>query len=1122
MDLRRWLLAAAAVAILPGVALAQSVPVNDARANEALNAAVLAPPPGPTFAPFAEPGRPDACSLSDQAPGTWAAITEPEFLTLNPGNYENYDAGQNGDIPWNVTVDPFTPCRWYRIGYDTDGRTNPRRLRSVIERSTEASKDGTRKWEAVFDGAAHGLPTFAAREVVVPSRRRVFVTEDGNGVGVLRGDLAPDGRITWSAANGRTTTQQGISGQKVIQLVFAPGSDEVAYAVTRPCDAQSTSPYCVRQTPGHPLTDTYQLWSTADGGGHWANIGAWQPFGYWAVKVAVDPFTPGSLLVAYTLSSATTLLGAVPPRSGIASCIGPPGGGAPWSCIGKYEGGFGSFDPIVGLYATRSPATGGLRLWVENTPSIGIPNWVYSDDGGATWPLMPRIAGVAPIIRQRPTPGGELLTVGVMLSGGASYTESATYVWRGPGEKEIELLPEPEGVLPMFYPETVSGRRPVTRAAIPLPDGGFIVPHVMHCAETYKCPGLEPPDRQQDGAPLPFRIQLLRYAPDPGRVPDRRAMPFSEGPPSSGTSLAGLGSCPDDPPGAHFSTVVYTGEELLVSRGDPGPAGKPYTAVLHRYRPRAEGANLVCDAVGTVEIDFPPTVYDAVRDATPYRNPYKPWGVERAHVLPATQPRIGEMSFDPATGRLWLVLRATGAEGDGQGTWGNRTGLWTADLPARELGVPVLRTKAKHLHNDLVYCTQGSQYPQGGTSTELLTLDPLRRAVWGCPVGRAAPISMATGERMEHPCRFDAPFRGVGHDGAGSNWLIDDLRFVDGDRVLMTNRLYVYLVDVATCGRKTKTYAWPSGLSSSGTVTQSYVSMTCDALTFAERYDSNDGRQLAPGTTALWVPTAPVGTGIQFPKTPWALAWPDPDVLCPWDTALSVPQAEVTEGEDAVVAARLVQVSNGAPAWGQRVAMTLAGRSLGMAVTDRSGVAKVVVPAKDVPRLPEAGVAATFEITATFAGTAAYRPAGPAKGSLLVRPLRPAIQPPPEVLVIPPTPAPAPVPALLPPLAPALLPQPAQPPPSSNAPQSQAQPTQASAQEEQKQFEGQLAIQESERNDETAEEEEYAMSAVSRGPHDGSATATMATALGMLIGFGVWVRAQVSPSRQRARARRRR
>jgi hypothetical protein len=1108
---------------LPVNAGAQQAPVDDAAANAALNAGVVAPPAGPVFAPFAEPGRPSRCRLPDQPPGTWAAITGPEFLTYSAGNYTSFETDVAGDSPWNLTVDPFTPCRWYRIGYDTDGRTNPRRLRNVIERSTEVS-NGVRRWEPVFNGDDHGLGAFAARAIVVPSSRRVFVIEDGAGVGVLRGDLDPEGRITWRAADGRTATQQGISGQKVVQLVFAPGSDQVAYAATRPCDKPGSSPYCAGTG-----TATYQLWSTADGGDHWTVIGAWQPFGYAGVKLAVDPTTMGGgngrLVVQYTRSDLTGLLGAVPPAWGVVACSGPSGDGSRWSCVSRYDTAISgsSYQAARGLYATRSPVTAGMRLWLEYPPAVGgVSNWSYSDDGGVTWRDVPTIAGVGPIARQRPAPDGGFPMVGVMLSGGGLYTESATYRWWGPGGKELELLPEPEGVLPSYYPD--ASRAPVVGAIVNTADGGMIVPHIMDCGVTYRCPGLEPVDRQSGDPPVPYRVQILRYAPDPSRMTERRAMPFSEGPPSSLTILSGRGSCADDPPGAHISTVAYVGDELLVSRGDPAPPGKPYTAVLHRYRPRMEGTTFTCEHMGTIEVTFPPAVYDMVRDATPNPRLQKPWGIDQAHVLPADHPRIGEMAFDPKTGRLWFFLRAGAIPGQYKMTHGNRTGLWTVALPPRTPAVQTLRAEARHEHDRLNYCTYGSEWPEGGTSSELLTLDLGRAAVWGCPVGRAAPVSMATGARMEHPCRFDAPFRGESYDGAGSNWLIDDLQFVDGDRVLMSNNRHVYLVDVATCGRKTKTFAWPTGVSQSGGVTTFLTtSMTCDALTFAERYDSGDGHQLAPGTTALWVPLVPTNTNGQLPKTPWALDWPDPDVLCPWDTKLAVPPAEVTEGEPAVVAARLVQVSNGAPAWGQRVTMTLAGRSLGTAVTDRSGVAKVVVPAKDVPSLPEAGVPATFEITAAFAGTAAYRPAGPARGSLLVRPFRPVRQPPPDVVVAPPAPAPAPpAPALLPPFAPALPPQQSPPPPSSNAPQTQAQPTQAGAQEEQRQTERQLAFQESARSDETAEEEGYAMSAVSRSPHDGSAAATMATALGMLIGFGVWVRVQVSPSRQRARARRRR
>ncbi len=172
-------------------------------------------------------GGPSVCTDAI-AEGHWTRWTAPVTADWGDKQYLNTKR-TNDDLVYRVTVDPWDPCRAYRIGEEPAGRFADRDV-SIVQRTT----DRGRHWETIREHAAGVRNT----HVYVPAPDEVDLSLDGGGHAIVR---SLDGGDTWSDGPAWSGPQPdaGFADHHVYSLAFAPlgapPGHRREYAVTLLC-----------------------------------------------------------------------------------------------------------------------------------------------------------------------------------------------------------------------------------------------------------------------------------------------------------------------------------------------------------------------------------------------------------------------------------------------------------------------------------------------------------------------------------------------------------------------------------------------------------------------------------------------------------------------------------------------------------------------------------------------------------------------------------------------------------------------------------------------------------------------------------------------------------------------
>ncbi|HZQ29417.1 MAG TPA: hypothetical protein VFA94_17100 [Acidimicrobiales bacterium] len=304
-----------------------------------LSAAALCPNPSRAVTDPAslppQPGIPaPPCTPRLGPTNTWATMGQPVPV-----------AGPNSDgiPPYRLTMDPWRPCLGYRVAGDN----------RKLERTTDA---GT-TWHVVFFDdrtSANGNP-LRITGIYAPDRDTVYVSEDGNGMAVVR---SLDAGTTWQPAN------VGLAGQPVRQLFFAPSDPAVGYAL-----AFSGG------LGGQKTAAQVTFFVTKNAGVSWQQAQTPALVTPDPPAFAVDPTTAGTVFLV--LNGSSGWAGQSPgARTGSAVLLESNDFGNSYGKAKRLD------SDAVGLFGVERPG-GALRLYLLTN---SIPRGIrHSDDRGATW-----------------------------------------------------------------------------------------------------------------------------------------------------------------------------------------------------------------------------------------------------------------------------------------------------------------------------------------------------------------------------------------------------------------------------------------------------------------------------------------------------------------------------------------------------------------------------------------------------------------------------------------------------------------------------------------------------------------------------------------------------------------
>jgi hypothetical protein len=543
-----------------------------------------------------------------------------------PSQYSGY-AGWTvaGNPHYALVVDPYLPCRAYRIG--TPGHVSTDR--NVVQRSL----DSGRTWHTVLrrpDG-------FEGTRLYVPAPGTVLLAEDGDGTSLLR---SGDGGTTWHAARGDLPP-----GVSIHSLGFAPGDARTLYAVALTCD---TTGSCADPNldNGEDYVGTVALWRTTDGGAHWtASRFPDQDKARSVFKVALraghtdEPYVYDNLNgVALHGQRGRVLTSADGGLSFIDAGNAPPA----------------LFDQF-----TVGSAGDGRPLLVLHDNVTGAD--VASLDRGATWSSQQKLWGTdrtAVAI----LPGGRTVTVG-----GARFGSS------GEGT-EMRAVLSPDA----FRSFTVSGTTPpvppyygyVAGDVQVASDGDVYVSYAVLCWTDQTWAG--PAERCHPGAPADrnrYRWLTVRYRPpahlpplarpeDPGTAPARCVDPTC-------ALTAARAACTLDGV-TRGSGLAFDGARLLYA------TRAAYGTRIHRLDPAT------CRETSAVDVALDPRAAVAATRRTHTVQPGKPPSLLPTLAVTDPRPEVDALAYDAARDTLWLSLADT--SGPGMVAEGNPASVWSARL----------------------------------------------------------------------------------------------------------------------------------------------------------------------------------------------------------------------------------------------------------------------------------------------------------------------------------------------------------------------------------------------------------------------------------------------------------
>jgi hypothetical protein len=536
----------------------------------------------------AQPGsKAGGCTPKLGAPNSWDQIGE----TLPVLGNANSESVRTWVPAYRTTPDPWQPCLAYRVPGDA------RRL----ERTT----DGAKTWGPVFfDGrtSVTGNP-MRITGVYAPSRDAVYISEDGNGMAVMR---SRDAGATWAPANG------GLEGKPVRRVWFAPSNPDVAYALVLTGGAGPAA-----------LGAAAEVYATANGGASWTATAARLPQANSSAPtppfaVAVDPADPAHVYVAYSQGGGPD---ATPKQGGV--ILESRDRGASFARPTRLDG------ELVELLASRR-ADGTLRLYwlVPQGLAAGIR---YSDDNGVKWTevhVEARFNWLGGLVD--PTAADKVLYFGT------PYFEAHTglvALYTRNGFANQELGEQPNAIQTRSY--SLSNTT-VDRF------GQYYIDVGVDCT-TERC--------DPKGAPsnswLSWRTYRFR-PPDPGQalILDPRA---GDDPPGTGT-FERVHSCdvaarPPTYPGAQDDdggSLAFDGGTLYYTRRlETGPDDS--SAVIRTVDPAT------CKEAGRLVVHFDPATYaDARKRAIS--------DAEGHPLMLPPRPSIDSLSYDPVTDELWFSV----------------------------------------------------------------------------------------------------------------------------------------------------------------------------------------------------------------------------------------------------------------------------------------------------------------------------------------------------------------------------------------------------------------------------------------------------------------------------------
>jgi hypothetical protein len=510
------------------------------------------------------------------APNSWEQIGDA-VPARNPDDPDAY----------RLVVDPWLPCRVYRVAGDG------RRL--------ERSVDGAKTWTTVFfDGRTSNDTTTAAPAhlnitgIYVPAPATVYISENGNGVGVAR---SRDAGASWEPANG------GLTDKPVKRLWFAPSNVDVAYAAVPTGGTSSKG-----------VGAAIAFFATRNGGATWQALTAAQFVNVSDFSATVDPSDAAHVYIG---------------TSGLGFVAG--------SVIREshdYGQSFQPLPPFDGdmpeLIAARRPS-GGLRLYrLTNGNPRGIK---HSDDDGATWVPVTIdnearwFGGIVDPMNQ-----DKVLYFGLPRFQGRSSL-LALYTRNGFVNQEYGEQP------PLTTRNYDSGGWGVDRF------GQFYVDVGVYC-QTVRCDPNGAPDPNG-----PWRAwRTLRFRPpDPGQAFVIGAQP----PPgnAAGGSITQAHACtvaarpPDYPRSAEeddAGSLGFGGGRLYYTRrAETGP--DPYASVIRIADP------VTCQETGRLVVHFDPGTYQDARKRAISDEDNHPL------MLPE-RPSVDSVAYDAVHDELWLSV----------------------------------------------------------------------------------------------------------------------------------------------------------------------------------------------------------------------------------------------------------------------------------------------------------------------------------------------------------------------------------------------------------------------------------------------------------------------------------